>query len=66
MEWTVDLLSRVGGDVLRTFQTVWPFLTIAVLVAAAVPVYVGLDRVSQLLRRKWWIPTIGENGFARA
>ena len=64
MEWTIELLSRVGGDVLRTFQTVWPFLTIAVLVAAAVPIYVGLDRVSRLLKRKWWIATIGAVALA--
>jgi len=54
-----ELLGAVAGDVLRTFRTVWPFLTIAILVAAAVPVYVGLDRVSQLLRRRWWVATAG-------
>ena len=50
MDWFLELLGRVGLDVLRTFRTVWPFLAIAVLTAAAVPVYVGLDRVSDLLR----------------
>jgi len=64
MEWTIDLLSRVSADVLRTFQTVWPFLTIAVLVAAAVPIYIGLDRVSRLLKRKWWVATIGAVALA--
>lgn len=64
MNWIVDLLGRVSGDVLRTFVTVWPFLAIAVLVAAAVPVYVGLDRMSQLLRRKWWVATLGAVALA--
>jgi uncharacterized membrane protein YraQ (UPF0718 family) len=64
MTWTVDLLSRVAADVLTTFEIVWPFLTIAVLVAAAVPVYVGLDRVSRLLRRKWWAATLGAVALA--
>ena len=59
MNWLAELLQAVAGDVLRTFRNVWPFLTIAILVAAAVPVYVGLDRVSQLLRRKWWVATAG-------
>jgi uncharacterized membrane protein YraQ (UPF0718 family) len=64
MEWLFDLLSRVGVDVLRTFKTVWPFLTIAILVAAAMPVYVGLDRLSGMLRRKWWIATAGAVALA--
>jgi uncharacterized membrane protein YraQ (UPF0718 family) len=64
MNWLPDLLSRVGVDVLNTFKTVWPFLTIAVLVAAAVPVYVGLDRMSRLLRSKWSIATAGAVALA--
>ena len=64
MEPTIDLLTRVAGDVLRTFETLWPLLAIAVLVAAAMPVYVGLDRVSRLLRRKWWVATLGAVALA--
>jgi hypothetical protein len=64
MEWAIDLLGRVGADVLRTFRTVWPFLTIAVLVAAAMSVYVGLDRVARLLKRRWWVATIGAVALA--
>ena len=64
MEWLIDLLTRVGGDVYRTFGTVWPFLTIAVLVAAAIPVYVGLDRLAVLLRRRWWVATAGAVALA--
>ncbi|MCP3913568.1 MAG: hypothetical protein GY713_21795 [Actinomycetia bacterium] len=64
MDWLVDLLDRVGGDVVRTFESVWPFLAIAVLVAAAVPVYVGLDRMSRLLRRRWSVATVGAVALA--
>ncbi|MDJ0768295.1 MAG: permease [Ilumatobacter sp.] len=64
MSWLTDLLGRVGDDVLGTFRNVWPFLAIAVVVAAAVPVYVGLDRVSVLLRRKWWLATFGAVALA--
>ncbi|MCP3988402.1 MAG: hypothetical protein GY724_04970 [Actinomycetia bacterium] len=64
MDWLVDLINRVGVDVLRTFENVWMFLAIAVLVAAAVPVYVGIDRMSRLLRRRWTIATIGAVALA--
>lgn len=64
MEPTIDLLTRVAGDVLRTSETLWPLLAIAVLIAAAMPVYIGLDRVSRLLRRKWWVATIGAVALA--
>lgn len=64
MEWLLDLLSRVAGDVLRTFGTVWPYLVIAIVVAAAVPVYVGLDRVSRLTHRRWWVATVGAVALA--
>ena len=64
MTWVIDLLGRVSLDVARTFDTVWPFLTIAILLAAAIPVYVGLDRVASLLQRRWWVATIGAVGFA--
>jgi uncharacterized membrane protein YraQ (UPF0718 family) len=59
-----DLLTKVLADVLRTFAGVWPFLAIAVLTAATVPVYVGLDRVSALLRRRWTVATVGAVALA--
>ena len=64
MHHVADLLIRVAGDVLDTFANVWPFLAIAVLAAAAVPVYVGLDRTSLLLRRKWSVATLGAVALA--
>jgi uncharacterized membrane protein YraQ (UPF0718 family) len=64
MNSTLDLLNRVAGDVLRTFETLWPLLLLAVLIAAAMPVYVGLDRLSGMLRRKWWVATLGAVALA--
>lgn len=64
MNSTIDLAGRVSEDVLRTFQHVWPVLVLAVLIAAAMPVYVGLDRVSGLLGRRWWVATIGAVALA--
>jgi hypothetical protein len=64
LEWSIGLLTRVADDVLVTFANVWPFLAIAVLVAAAMPVYIGLDRVAHLLRRKWWIATFAAVALA--
>jgi uncharacterized membrane protein YraQ (UPF0718 family) len=59
MEWLVDLVGRVAGDVWNTFVHVWPFLAISVLAAAAVSVYVGTERASRLLRRRTLVATAG-------
>lgn len=64
LEWSTDLVIRVAGDVLATFANVWPFLVITVLIAAAMPVYVGLELVARLLQRKWWVATIGAVALA--
>ncbi len=64
MDWLIDLINRVGADVIHTFENVWMFLAIAVIVAAAVPVYVGLDRMSRLLRRRWTVATVGAVALA--
>lgn len=52
MEYVIDLLSRVAGDVVSTFVTVWPFLAISVVAGATLTVYVGTDRVSSLLKKR--------------
>jgi uncharacterized membrane protein YraQ (UPF0718 family) len=52
MEYVLDLIGRVAGDVGRTFATVWPFLLISILAAAALTVYVGTDRVARLMQRR--------------
>jgi uncharacterized membrane protein YraQ (UPF0718 family) len=52
MDYTLDLLARVAGDVGRTFTSVWPFLVISIVAAAAVTVYVGTERAAGLMRRR--------------
>lgn len=52
MNYILDLLGRVTGDVVRTFVNVWPFLLISILAAAAVTVYVGAERASRMMRRR--------------
>ncbi len=52
MDFIIDLLGRVAGDVGRTFVNVWPFLLISIVAAAAVSVYVGTERASRLMRRR--------------
>lgn len=52
MNYLIDLLARVVGDVARTFVYVWPFLLISIAAAAAVTVYVGTERASRLMRRR--------------
>ncbi|MDT9683734.1 permease [Streptomyces sp. TRM76323] len=59
IEPVVDVLGRVAQDVWSTFTHNWPFLLISVVVASAISVYVGADRLSSWLRRKTWIAVFG-------
>lgn len=59
-----ELPSRVLFDVLATLGRVWPFLVASVLIAAAMPVYVGLDRLARQLRRRWWVAVVGAVALA--
>lgn len=55
----IDLAQRVLLDVLATFGRVWPFLLVSVAAAAAVPVYVGTERISALVNRRTALATTG-------
>jgi hypothetical protein len=59
MNWLIDLLGRVLGDVFNTLGRVWPFLLISVVAAAAVSVYVGTERASRMLGRRTVVATGG-------
>ncbi|WP_327421839.1 permease [Streptomyces sp. NBC_01230] len=59
IESVVDVLGRVANDVWSTFAANWPFLLISVVVASAITVYVGADRLSTWLRKKTWIAVLG-------
>ena len=55
MTWVADLLGRVAGDVWSTMTADWPYLLLSILAAAAVPVYVGTDRLSRWLSQRRWL-----------
>lgn len=62
----LDLLARVGDDVLSTLAGTWPFLAISVLAAAALNVYVGADRLAGWMRRRTAIAVGGAVVLAAA
>ncbi|HEY6058861.1 MAG TPA: permease, partial [Candidatus Limnocylindrales bacterium] len=47
-----DLLFRVAGQVATSVAHNWPFLLAGIVSAAALKVYVGIDRVAALFRRQ--------------
>ena len=52
MTGLVDLLGVVAADVGRTVAHNWPYLTLAVVVASVVQVYVGTEHLARWLRRR--------------
>ncbi|MDF3139969.1 MULTISPECIES: permease [unclassified Streptomyces] len=55
LETVLDVLRRTALDVWGSFTDNWPYLLISVVVASAIPVYVGADRLSSWLRRRTWL-----------
>ena len=55
MTWVADLIGRVAGDVWSTMAADWPYLLLSILAAAAVPVYLGTDRLSRWLSQRRWL-----------
>ncbi|WP_328299260.1 permease [Streptomyces sp. NBC_00435] len=55
----LDVLGRTAQDVGHSLSANWPFLLISVVVASAIPVYVGAERLSSWLRRKTLWAVIG-------
>jgi hypothetical protein len=53
--WIADLLGRVAGDVWSTVAADWPYLLLSVLASAAVPVYLGTDRLGSWLSQRRWL-----------
>lgn len=60
----LDVVERVATDVWSTFRSVWPFLLLSVVVAAALVTYVGTDRLAGWLRRRTAIAVIGAVALA--
>jgi uncharacterized membrane protein YraQ (UPF0718 family) len=57
--WIADLLGRVAGDVCSTLAADWPYLLLSIIAAAAIPVYVGTDRLGAWLSRRRWVAITG-------
>jgi uncharacterized protein len=53
--WVAALIGRVAGDVWSTVAADWPYLLLSILAAAAVPVYLGTDRLSGWLSQRRWL-----------
>jgi uncharacterized membrane protein YraQ (UPF0718 family) len=54
-----DLLGRVVSDVVGTLAADWPYLLVSIVAAAAVPVYLGTDRLGAWLSRRRWVAITG-------
>jgi uncharacterized membrane protein YraQ (UPF0718 family) len=53
--WVAYLLGRVAADVWSTVAADWPYLLASILAAAAVPVYLGTDRLAGWLSQRRWL-----------
>ena len=62
----VTFLNHVGSSVATSFLHNWPFLTLGILTAAALKVYVGTDRVASLMRRRTPVAVAGSVAAAVA
>jgi len=59
MSRLLEIFSRVGADVWTTIEHNWPFLLASVVVAAAIQVFVGTDRLARWLRSRQWLAVVG-------
>ena len=59
MSRLLEVLSRVGTDVLVTIEHNWPFLLASVVVASAIQVFVGTDRLARWLSARRWLAVVG-------
>ncbi|WP_241741263.1 permease [Streptomyces sp. L2] len=59
MDNVLDVLWRTAQDVGNSLSANWPFLLISVIVASALPVYVGADRLSSWMRRRTVVAVVG-------
>lgn len=55
----VELVGLVGGQVASTLIHNWPFLFTGVVTAAALKVYVGVERIASVFRRRTGIAVVG-------
>ncbi len=62
----IEFVGLVGGQVATTFIHNWPFLVTGILSAAALKVYVGVERVAALFRRRTGVAVAGSVAAAVA
>ncbi len=55
----LELAGLVAGQVASTFIHNWPFLATGIVTAAALKVYVGVERVAALFRRRTGVAVVG-------
>ncbi len=55
----LEFVGLVGGQVASTFIHNWPFLATGIVTAAALKVYVGVERVAALFRRRTGVAVVG-------
>ncbi|MFK5634418.1 MULTISPECIES: permease [unclassified Ornithinimicrobium] len=55
----IDLLLRVLERVVSTVEHTWPYLLISIVLAAAIQVYVGTDRLARWMRRSTPVAVLG-------
>ncbi|WP_207219142.1 permease [Pengzhenrongella frigida] len=59
MDRLLDVFGRVGLDVWTTIEHNWPFLLASVVLASAIQVFVGTDRLARWLRARTWLAVVG-------
>jgi uncharacterized membrane protein YraQ (UPF0718 family) len=62
----IDLIQSVGGNVTQTVAGTWPYVVLGIVSAAALKVYVGVERIGALFRRRTGIAVTGSVGAAVA
>ncbi|WP_206324468.1 MULTISPECIES: permease [unclassified Streptomyces] len=59
IDTVLDVLWRTAQDVGHSLAANWPFLLISVVLASAIPVYIGAERLSAWMRRKTAVAVLG-------
>ncbi|WP_122261007.1 permease [Ornithinimicrobium cerasi] len=59
LSWSTDLALRVLTQVLATLSATWPYLVLSIVLASAIQVYVGTDRLGAWLRRSTPVAVLG-------
>lgn len=59
MDGPVQILTQVLLDVVRTVEHNWPYLLLSVVLASAIQVYVGTERLARWLRARTWVAVVG-------